>query len=264
MSTQLTALPPIWGALFGAVVAAALAWATWLAVARLPEPEVGPDEPSPDYDLLPTTAAVAGTVLVAAVAGGALGWFSSGMTGALVVWASAALVLVWVDLRTTYLPSAIQWPITAALAVCLVLGQLRDPDPSMLVRALLGAALSGALFWLIWRLGLGLGFGDVRLALAMGMITAAGSWAWWWAALIAGTAVGAVWGVIWGLVMRRRPTPSPTAAPRHAAPEELEPAASGRHRGGRPAQAGGQGFPYGPALWAGVWLGMWFASGPFG
>lgn len=208
-----------------ALAALLLTLLSWALVVRLPEPELEPGEPSPGYRDLASTAAVVLCCVLSGAAGALLGWWPGRLTAGLVIWASAALVLVWVDLRTTYLPSRLQWSITGGIALSLVIAHLVSPDAGSLVRAGIGALVSGGLFWVIWRFGPGMGFGDVRLALGLGLLTAAGSWAWWWASLLAGTVLGALVGGVLAVRGRRR---------------------------GEPVE----GFAYGPALWAGVWLGL--------
>lgn len=136
------------------------------------------------------------------------------------VLATSFAVLVWVDFRTTFLPSLLQFSGTAQLLLglfaCYFWLELLVQD---VIRAVLGALAAYLLYLVIWRLAKGnLGFGDVRLAGAVSLVTAAHSWELWWTGIFASSVIGA----FWALVAGRR----------------------------------GQSFPYGPALYLGAFAAL--------
>ncbi|WP_420175768.1 hypothetical protein [Luteococcus sp. OSA5] len=146
----------------------------------------------------------------------------------LLVLAGPTAALTLVDLRTTWLPlplTRLCWAL--ALPACALTVSLSGKAllPSLL--AVVGAALlTGATFWLLWRLGLGLGFGDVRLAPLLALGTASWSWQAWWLGLLLGSLLGALWGLATAAWRRFRPHPM------------------------------GSTFAYGPSLWLGAWLAL--------
>lgn len=214
-------------ALGGAVhlgLAAGLVLACWAWVARLPEP---PDSAS--VGKLPYLAIPRPWRWVDLALAVGLTWFTldRAWSWAWLVWASVGLVLVSVDAATTFLPQRLQWFLNVALALALV-AELVDATAvvATLTRIVLGALAAGALFWVFWRLTPSFGFGDVRLAFSLGALAGASGWGFWWAAMLLGTALGAVIGIVVAVVRRWRPHPEGTA------------------------------FAYGPALWAGPWLAL--------
>jgi len=145
------------------------------------------------------------------------------------VYGSSVAALVWVDAYTTWLPQALSWVVTAELAAAGVIGFLMADAPLPFWHMLLGAGASLVVWWIFWLIGRGaLGFGDVRLAPlagAMGAITGMGGW---FVALLASALLAIVWGVTFG---RRHPAPGTKS-----------------------------GFAYGPALWAGPYIALIWAS----
>lgn len=179
---------------------------------RTPAP-TAPDlsDTAPDYAALATrrfslacgTLSLAASVLALALA--PLPWLPLWL-----VWATFFTVLVSVDGATTWLPLQLTrttWVAFAgALALSAVLaltvGQSTIGDVG---RVLVGAAASGAMYVMIWRIGQGLGFGDVRISPLVGALGASLSWTGWWIALVAGPLLGALWGIARTATGRRGP-----------------------------------------------------------
>jgi leader peptidase (prepilin peptidase)/N-methyltransferase len=64
-------------------------------------------------------------------------------------------------------------------------------------RAIVGAAIAGTLYLLVWLISRGgFGFGDVRFAPLLGAASAAGSWTLLWLTLLLGTVIGGVLGLL--------------------------------------------------------------------
>lgn len=141
------------------------------------------------------------------------------------VWSSAALVLVAVDARTTWLPIRAS-RFTAGCLLLAIIVAAESEGPGMLLQAVLGSAVAGGLFAMLWWFSGALGFGDVRLAAMAGGLTGLGSIELWYTSLLAGSIVAACWGVVVQQWRRRHPSPL------------------------------GEAFAYGPGLWLGPWLGQ--------
>ncbi|MGJ6981003.1 prepilin peptidase [Aestuariimicrobium soli] len=225
-----------YASLVGALACPAVAALLWSRLSRLTEPidddqsgDLVPGQ-SPAW-VKPTYADVASrrdwlvaTLLVAAALGAWAGtaddpwpWFA---------WASAGLVLVVVDLATTYLPVRLHWWAAALTLVGVAAALVRQPSWALLGSTVGGAAVAAGFFWLVWRFSGQFGFGDVRLAAPLGALAGLLGWPGWFAALLAGTALGAVHGLVVTAWRRRHPSGLGTA------------------------------FPYGPALWCGPWVAL--------
>lgn len=227
-------IPTAWWALLPAALAmTALAL---LVVARHPEPDGDdPDIASkPRYAALLRPASIAGLFITSALLVLGVGWLPAAYRPGWLVWASAALVLVWVDARTTWLPIRLTRVTAALLVAGLLAGAVMSGEPAaMMLRALLGALVAGGIFALIWRFSGALGFGDVRLAALAGALLGAHSASLWSAGILAGTLAAACWGVVTTLWRRRHPS------------------------------ALGKVFAYGPGLWLGCWIGLaWLGLSP--
>lgn len=118
------------------------------------------------------------------------------------VLSSLGVLLCCIDAVTTWLPLPPTRVLWLATTVALLAGRPWQHQ-GMLPRILIGAAATGAFFWLVWRIGRGIGFGDVRLAPVLGAVTAAVSWEMLIWAMVLGTALGAVHG-LFRLVRGRR------------------------------------------------------------
>ncbi|MGB3954702.1 MAG: prepilin peptidase [Brooklawnia sp.] len=217
-----------------------LSWLGWTAatlgltgvqlgiIARHPEPPA--DEPDVVHkiryaDLITTPAilaALVGTLICSLLV---VLFVPDQLRPVWLVWSSAALVLVAVDARTTWLPIRASRFATGCLLVAMLVTGALD-RPQVLLGAVLGGALAGGLFALLWWLTGALGFGDVRLAAMAGGLTGLGSIELWYTSLLAASIVGACWGLAVRLWRRRHPSPL------------------------------GKAFAYGPGLWLGPWLGQ--------
>lgn len=180
------------------LMAAGVAWALahlCLIVPRLSEPQSATHKTP--YSALVNTGAVIAVSILAVLALSAMFQVDVAERPLWWVLGSSVLVLVWVDLRTTYLPKRLMLICGVQLAAALALAVTLGLPGGAALRAAGGATISAAFYWLIWRLSRGgIGFGDVRLAPAIGLVTAAGSWTTWWVSLLAGSIIGVVWGLV--------------------------------------------------------------------
>ncbi|WP_203569184.1 prepilin peptidase [Aestuariimicrobium ganziense] len=201
--------------------------ASWFWVHRMPEPDDAAEVGKRPYASLGWPWWVS-TVVLSVV----LAWWTHDQPAAWVwlAWCSVGLVLVAVDLATTYLPARLQQVLTGLVVAGLVAAAASGSWTTVASAALGGALAAGGLFWLVWRFSSAFGFGDVRLAFTLGALAGAHGWAFWWTSLLLGTALGAVVGLVTSVVRRRRPHPL------------------------------GSAFAYGPWLWAGPWLALAWAD----
>lgn len=188
----------------------------WM-VPVLREPDVMDDEPSPHYASLAPwrdVAVLGATVLVLAQV---LHLVPADQLGAWFGYLGAGAALVWVDLRTTWLPRSLN--LVCVAQVLLGLAWVTAGDWPTALASLAGGAVAFLLFHLVWRFSSAFGYGDVRLAGIVGVMGAMRGLDGWLMALLCGTAMGALWGLIHALARRG------TERPAH--------------------------FAYGPALWLG-------------
>ena len=129
----------------------------------------------------------------------------------------AGAALVWVDLRTTWLPRTLNLICLGQVGAGLVWVAVTDWPAAL--SSVVGGIASFALFHLMWRHSSAFGYGDVRLAAIVGAVGGLGGLDGWVMALLCGTLIGAVWGVA---------------------------SAVARRHGRGPGY-----FPYGPGLWLG-------------
>lgn len=213
--------------LAAAAAAASAAAHQRFLVPRLPVPETMDDEDPPDYPAFASIPDVVGAALLALGCG--LLVLPGLPAGHLVLWVAylgAGAALVWVDLRSTWLPRRLH--IVCLAQVALGLSLLAVTDWRSALAGLLGGLIGAGFFHLVWRLGTGLGYGDVRLAALVGAIAGTAGAQHWVAGFLAGTVVGALWGIGHALARRTLNTPA--------------------H------------FPYGPALWLGPVLAGWISG----
>jgi leader peptidase (prepilin peptidase)/N-methyltransferase len=110
------------------------------------------------------------------------------------------VILSLVDWRTRLLPTYVIAPSYAAVVALVLLGALVDQDRSRLWAALVGWAVMGGLYLLLWLIyPAGMGYGDVRLAglfgLALGYVGPA--------PVFVGAWLGFLLGGVGGLVLSR-------------------------------------------------------------
>lgn len=202
----------VWGA--AGVVALVAAVVMGFAVPRVRVP----DDEAPDFATLVNPWSVSGVAVAAFLAAQVLWILPPEMWWLWVPYLGIGSPLVYVDLRTTFLPSQLHYVGLASMAVGGV--GLAVADRGAALGAVVGAVAAFGLLYLTWYLSPGLGFGDVRLAALIGAVAGQAGVSSWTMSLLAGTALGAVHGVLHALWARRR--------------------------AGRPKH-----FPYGPALWLG-------------
>lgn len=198
--------------------------AAWL-LPRLPEPVADPEEVlhKRSYRSMASREFIIGCALAAVLPQIIAANQPVAQRAAWVVVGSSVLVLVLIDLRSTWLPKRMQRWCTAELALALLTGALLQPRQAhqLLFGAVIGATAAGVLFWAVWRFSRGgIGFGDVRLVALLSAVAATGGESRWWAMLFLGNLCGVCWGVLQrGLLHRRE-------------------------------------FPFGPSLWLGSYLAL--------
>jgi leader peptidase (prepilin peptidase)/N-methyltransferase len=178
-----------------------------------------------DWAELAATRGLAGwCALTAALAAGSVAWVL-GDDPSLPAWTALCVAgtwLAWIDWRTRLLPKRLVLPTYAVVGVALLTGGLVSGDTDALIRAGVGWLATFGVYAGLWLLHpRGLGYGDVRLSGVLGMTL---GWIGWSALLVgayAGFLLGAVIGGLLALarVVDRR------------------------------------GYPFGPFMLAGAWLG---------
>ncbi|PIF02564.1 MAG: hypothetical protein CR979_01165 [Propionibacterium sp.] len=167
-----------------------------LVVPRLPEPA---EEPLPDdppkilYRDLITPRNMIWLVVGCFIFSFAITELPTAWWPLAVVYIGTGSVLAGIDLLTTYLPLRLNY--LCLVEMVLASTVLFTVGPGAIIRAIAGAVLASAIFWLFWRFSRSLGFGDVRLAALVGFMGAAISWQHFMMSLLAGTLSGAVFGI---------------------------------------------------------------------
>ena len=183
-------------AAFGAVVSAATGVLVPRIIERVPEPEAEPDaEPEGEAGSAPrfeggeteadepakeTYLAIADTpgllwkcIVASLVVGGLVG-VGLGWTWALLVWlplVPVAIALAVIDWRTRLLPTWLIARTYAGVVVLALVATLATQDWQDLVRAAIGWAGAGLLYFVLWYVyPRGLGYGDVRLSGILGIV----------------------------------------------------------------------------------------------
>lgn len=211
----------MWEVVAIATAVAVAAVVQLVAVPKLRQPHLEAGEEAPDFNGLGTAAHVLLVVAFSAL-GGLAAWHSPTPVWPWLGYVALGAPLVVVDLRTTYLPNQLMYPLWAAVGAG-VAGTVIT-DPAAAVASVLGGVAGFGCFWLVWRMSSSFGFGDVRLAAAMGAVAGAAGITSWLTALVAATATGAVAAIV------------------------------ARARGAAV-------FPYGPWLWLGPVLAAWVPTG---
>lgn len=198
---------------FGGIVGGALAPAV---IARIPPPERTGDAEAPPRgpadlpqipDPLPGYAAVSerpglGTTMATlAMTFGALAGWRIGWHGSLLPWlvlVPVCTVLAVVDWYTRLLPTFLIAPAYVALVGLVVLGAGLDHDWSEVLHALIGWAVVGGFYLVMWLVyPRGIGYGDVRLAGLLGL----GLGVLGWRQTLVGGYAGLILGALIGLVL---------------------------------------------------------------
>jgi len=183
-------------AAFGAVVSAAAGVLVPRIIERVPEPEPEPDaEPEAEAGSAPrfeggeteadepakeTYVAIADTpgllwkcIAASLVVGGLVG-VGLGWTWALLVWlplVPVAIALAVIDWRTRLLPTWLIGRTYVGVVVLALVATLATQDWQDLVRAAIGWAGAGLLYFVLWYVyPRGLGYGDVRLSGILGIV----------------------------------------------------------------------------------------------
>jgi leader peptidase (prepilin peptidase) / N-methyltransferase len=171
-------------------------------VAALPEPTDTDDASDKiSYRQLGGAPGLAPALAVASAAACALLAWVLGWSPPLPMWlylGVVGVVLTYVDWRTRLLPTRLIAPSYAVVALLAVLASALASDWGALLRAGLGWALAGGLFFLLWFVyPKGMGYGDVRLSGVLGIALA------WlgWAELLVGVYAGFVLGALGGGVL---------------------------------------------------------------
>ena len=169
------------------------------------------------YPLVELTVAIM-FALVAGVFGATL------LAVALVYLAVITVALAAIDLEHRRLPDALTLPAYPVLAALIATHAGIEHDWWILVRALIGAAIVGGVYLVLWlAYPKGMGFGDVKAAGMLGLALGAVGWGAIAVGAIAGPLIGGVVGI--AVMIRTRRTR-------------------------------GVAIPYGPWLIAGAWLGI--------
>lgn len=161
---------------------------------------------------------------VAALAAGSVA-FVLGPDPSLPAWTALAVVgtwLAWIDWRTRLLPKRLVVPAYVVVGSALLAGGLLSGDREALVRAAIGWIGTFGVYLLLWLIHpRGLGYGDVRLSGVLGMAL---GWIGW-SALVVGAYAGFLLGaVVGGLLALARVVDR-------------------------------RGYPFGPFMLLGAWLG---------
>lgn len=206
-------MDPVAGAV-AAVVCALLALGTPRVVGALPPPArpegEAPEEGVPTYAEVAARPGLAVRAALAAAVAGALGGAATGWgTGwaLVVVLVPVGTALAIVDWATRLLPTRLVAPSYAAVLAVVLVGALVEQDVDDLVRAALGWAALGGLYFVLWFVHpRGLGYGDVRLSGVLGIALGSLGWAELVVGGYAGFLLGGVGGgllALLGLVQRR-------------------------------------------------------------
>ncbi|WP_297741637.1 prepilin peptidase [uncultured Tessaracoccus sp.] len=168
-------------------------WVQCIVVPTLRQPHVDDGDETPDFTGLGSASNVL-LVLVCAALGGLAAWHTSTPAWPWLGYIALGAPLVVVDLRTTYLPNQLMYPLWATIGVGLAVSATTDVRGA--IAGVTGALAGYTWFWCVWRLSSTFGFGDVRLAAAAGAIAGMSGMTGWLTSLVVATAIGAVAAII--------------------------------------------------------------------
>jgi leader peptidase (prepilin peptidase)/N-methyltransferase len=189
-------IAPGWAAVAAILAGLATAAATRPVLRTLPEPAAASQKLP--YQALATTRFVFIAGLLAAFTA-VLSWYAvpAATMPAWLVIGTCGVLLAMIDARTTWLPLRLTQASWVLMAAAVGLGWLLGSGWQLVARAVGGAAVAGALYFVVWLLTRGgFGFGDVRFAPLIGAATAACSWRLLIWALALGTLAGGVIGLV--------------------------------------------------------------------
>jgi leader peptidase (prepilin peptidase) / N-methyltransferase len=216
-------------AVVAAVTAAAAGSLLPILIARLPEPEE-PAEDKPLYtDLAATKGLGAWCAVVSGLAAGVVG-AAIGLDSGLPAWIYLCVIgvgLSFIDWRTKLLPFRLVAPSYVVVGASLLIAALATTDWESLTRAAIGWAVTFGVFALMWLVyPKGLGYGDVRLSGVLGMALA---WQGWTQLVVGLYAAFLLGGIVGGILAALKVVDR-------------------------------KGYPFGPFLLFGSWLGVVTAS----
>lgn len=200
--------------LVSALLAAALAFASPLLLARLPEPTL---EPEPDmpvkiaYTVLAATPRLGLWLALPAAALAAIAAATIAEPKLLPVWipiAAATPVLAWVDWKVHLLPYLIVAPLYVVTWLLVAVGALWLQDASVLLHALIGNVVVFGFYFLLGLFG-PMGYGDIRLSAVLGAALGPLGYVTTFYGVFLGMVIGAVVGLV--LVRGRLGTQTPIA-----------------------------------------------------
>ena len=181
-------------AAFGALVSAATCVLVPRIIERVPEPEPEPEtaeegateaprfeggetepaeEPKETYLAIADTPGLLGECVLAGLVVGGLVGLALGWTWALLVWlplVPVGMALAVIDWRTRLLPTWLIGRTYVGVVVLALVAAIATQDWQDLVRAAIGWAGAGLLYFVLWYIyPRGLGYGDVRLSGILGI-----------------------------------------------------------------------------------------------
>jgi leader peptidase (prepilin peptidase)/N-methyltransferase len=192
----------------GAVICGAAGLLVPTLLARIPQPDLEPDQPRrPTYAEVAARPGLAWrSALAAAVAGGLVG-AAVGLDWPLLYLlplVPVGVALAVVDWHTHLLPTVVVWP-TLGVVVVLAAVAAVDDDLDSFVRAVLGMVAVFAFFYVLWWVHpAGMGFGDVRLSAVLGFALGYLGWPELVLGIYGGFLAFAVPGLVLAVVRRDR------------------------------------------------------------
>jgi leader peptidase (prepilin peptidase) / N-methyltransferase len=172
-------------------------------IRRIPEPAQPAADKEPYADIGRSPGLRWRSSLTAGVAAGStaavVGW--SWSLPFLLYLAVVGTALAVVDWRTRLLPTKVVAPSYAVVGGLVLLAAGLDRAGGDLLRSLAGWAISGGIFWLMWRIyPRGMGYGDVRLSGVLGIALGYLGWGELLVGVYSGFILGALVGTVLSLL----------------------------------------------------------------